>query len=195
MRHGHLLAAAAGAVVATALAGGVAWATIPGPGGVINGCYTKIGGVVRVIDTAKGEKCLSALEVPISWNQAGAKGEPGPPGKDGADGAPGKDGADGKDGAPGKDGVDGQPGAPGPPGGIADWQIASETITVAAGATFVEGVQCPPGTKVTGGGVGNGSDLHVRTSDPLAADTWRFVGTNTFAEDRSITLKAVCVGG
>jgi hypothetical protein len=82
MSKSHLLAAAAGAVVTSALAGGVAWATIPGDGGVIQGCYTKIGGILRVIDTAKGERCLG-IEVPISWNQKGLKGDPG------ANGAPG----------------------------------------------------------------------------------------------------------
>ena len=51
-----------------ALAGGVAYATIPGDGGVIQGCYTKVGGIVRVIDTGKGQRCLD-IEVPISWNQ------------------------------------------------------------------------------------------------------------------------------
>lgn len=51
-------------------------------GGVIQGCYTKIGGILRVIDSAKGERCLG-IEVPISWNQKGLKGDPG------ANGAPG----------------------------------------------------------------------------------------------------------
>jgi hypothetical protein len=49
---------------------------------VIQGCYTKIGGILRVIDTAKAERCLG-IEVPISWNQKGLKGDPG------ASGAPG----------------------------------------------------------------------------------------------------------
>ena len=38
-------------------------------------------------------------------------------------------------------------------------------------------------------------DEVVRTSDPFTSDTWRFVGTNPFADDRPITLKAVCVKG
>ncbi|HEY1360539.1 MAG TPA: hypothetical protein VGF21_19720, partial [Thermoleophilaceae bacterium] len=80
MSKSHLLAATAGAVAASAIAGGVAWATIPGTDGVISGCYTKIGGVVRVIDTAKGEKCVNAFEVPFSWNKQGSPGEQGPPG-------------------------------------------------------------------------------------------------------------------
>ena len=86
MRKRDLIAAAAGALTATALAGGVAWAAIPGDGGVIRGCYTKVGGVVRVVDTAKGQACLPNLEVPLSWNQQGPKGEPGVNGGTGASG-------------------------------------------------------------------------------------------------------------
>lgn len=76
MGKSHLLAAAAGAVAATALAGGVAWATIPGDGGVIQGCYTKVGGILRVVDADKGQHCLG-IEAPIAWNQKGPKGDPG----------------------------------------------------------------------------------------------------------------------
>jgi hypothetical protein len=60
--------------------GGLTWAAIPGDGGVINACYGKVGGVVRVIDTAKREKCVTGLELPLSWNQQGQKGDPGTPG-------------------------------------------------------------------------------------------------------------------
>jgi hypothetical protein len=60
--------------------GGITWAAIPGDGGVINACYGKVGGVVRVIDLAKREKCVTGLELPLSWNQQGQKGDPGTPG-------------------------------------------------------------------------------------------------------------------
>ena len=85
MSKSNLLAATIGAVVASALAGGVAWATIPGDGGVIQGCYTKVGGILRVIDTAKGERCFG-IELPITWNQKGPKGDPGATGAGGAAG-------------------------------------------------------------------------------------------------------------
>jgi hypothetical protein len=78
-RQALLLAAICGSA-ATLLVGGITWAAIPGDGGVINACYGKVGGVVRVIDTAKREKCLTAIEVPLSWNQQGQKGDPGTPG-------------------------------------------------------------------------------------------------------------------
>jgi hypothetical protein len=60
-------------------AGGVAFATIPDSGGTIHGCYSKINGVLRVVDSASD--CRTG-ETPIGWNQQGPKGDPGPPGKD-----------------------------------------------------------------------------------------------------------------
>jgi Collagen triple helix repeat (20 copies) len=146
MRRREIVAAAVGALAATAVAGGIAWAAIPGDGGVISGCYTKIGGVLRVIDTAKGQQCTN-LEVPISWNQQGPKGADGLNGLNGRNGSDGRDGvsvastalnpgdancpdggsqftaANGEtyacNGAPGQrgqDGTDGEDGAPGPQG-------------------------------------------------------------------------------
>ena len=51
MRSRDLVAAVASAIVATTLAGGIAWAAIPGPGGVIQGCYKENNGQLRVVDT------------------------------------------------------------------------------------------------------------------------------------------------
>jgi hypothetical protein len=99
-------------LTATALlagAAGIALATIPGSNGVINGCFEKRTGLLRVIDTEAGKTCTQ-WETPISWNQKGEqglqgiqgekgdKGDPGVPGEDGAAGAPGADGKDGQDG-------------------------------------------------------------------------------------------------
>jgi hypothetical protein len=74
-------------VAATALAGGIAWAAIPGASGVINGCYQKVEGQLRVIDP--GTDSCRPSEVAITWNErgvAGGKGDPGAPGGDGRDG-------------------------------------------------------------------------------------------------------------
>jgi hypothetical protein len=84
-RRSALLIAAASGAIATMLVGGVAWATIPGDGGLIQGCYTKVGGILRVIDTDKGQHCLG-IEAPITWSQKGPKGDPG---ANGANGTPG----------------------------------------------------------------------------------------------------------
>jgi hypothetical protein len=65
---------AAGALL---VLGGVAWASIPGPDGVIHGCY-KTGnparGSVMVIDSAAS--CPSGF-APLEWNQTGPQGPPG----------------------------------------------------------------------------------------------------------------------
>jgi len=116
MRRRDLIAATVGAIAATALAGGVAWAAIPGSGGTIQGCYGKIGGILRVIDPSKGQKCLS-IEVPISWSQQGQKGDAGAAG---AAGQPGSKGDQGIQGLPGTNGTDGTNGLPGPKGDTGD---------------------------------------------------------------------------
>ncbi len=90
MRARYLLSAAAGALVAGALAGGVAWGGIPDADGVINGCYQKNQGQLRMIDPAT-DGCRPS-EFPIAWTEQGATGDKGDRG------APGRDGADGHDG-------------------------------------------------------------------------------------------------
>jgi hypothetical protein len=57
-------------------AGGVVYATIPDPSGTIHGCYNTSTahdlplGVLRVIDTGKGQVC-SPNEKPLNWSQSG----------------------------------------------------------------------------------------------------------------------------
>lgn len=87
-----------GLLVLGAIAGGVAWATIPGGDGVIHGCYLKSGGTLRVID-ASVTSCKKT-ETAIWWNVAGPQGPPSEPG------------------APG------EPGPPGPGAAFADWNGA-----------------------------------------------------------------------
>jgi hypothetical protein len=91
MRRKRLLITAAGALFAVAIAGGVAWASIPGNGGVIQGCYDS-GGNVKVVPALPCPRGYTAF----AWNQQGLKG---------ADGASGKDGANGTNGVDGDDGV------------------------------------------------------------------------------------------
>ena len=73
--------------LATGLVGGLAWAAIPGPGGVIQACYDKTGSlkVVSELPCPKGSTALS-------WNQQGIQGEPGAAGPKGDAGAPGPKG-------------------------------------------------------------------------------------------------------
>jgi hypothetical protein len=79
-------------------AAGIAWASIPGPGGVISACYKTGSGDLRVIDS--GTSCRAA-ELPLSWNQ---QGTPGATGVTGATGATGPTGATGATGAAGASG-------------------------------------------------------------------------------------------
>ena len=120
MKRSNLLAAAAGAIAATALVGGIAVAAIPDAGGVISGCYRVSEddqkGQLRVVNDAAN--CRNN-ELPISWNQVGPQGLPGPQGPKGDKGDKGDPGPAGADGGPGEQGAKGDkgdPGAQGPPG-------------------------------------------------------------------------------
>jgi hypothetical protein len=62
------------------MAGGIAFAAIPDEAGVIHGCYTTKGGVLRVIDS--GASCTTK-ETALDWNQTGPQGPPGSTGSAG----------------------------------------------------------------------------------------------------------------
>ena len=79
------------AVAVGAVAAGAAYAAIPDGAGVIHGCYTNRGGILRVIDPSAGTRCTS-LETAISWSQQGPKGDTGAPGPAGPPGAQGQQG-------------------------------------------------------------------------------------------------------
>ncbi len=134
--------AVASALVATALVTGVAWATIPGTGGVIQACYGKAGGVVRIVDNAS--QCLPKVEVAINWSQIGPKGDggiAGPTGATGSTGALGPTGPNGLAGAAGPTGAQGPTGADG-----------------LAGPTGSTGGQGEPGPKGDSGAAGPTGD-------------------------------------
>lgn len=79
--------------------GGVAYATIPDPLGVIHGCFGP-SGLLRIVDDAGS--CHDP-ETAISWSQTGPpgpQGEQGPQGEPGAQGLPGPPGAPGSAGPP-----------------------------------------------------------------------------------------------
>jgi hypothetical protein len=97
-----------GALALVVALGGVGIAAIPGSDGVINACYAKKNGDVRVVKA--GKKCKKG-EKTISWNQ---QGPPGPAGPQGAQGAQGTQGVAGTNGANGIDGSPGQAGSAGP---------------------------------------------------------------------------------
>lgn len=86
---GFVRAAAPAAVTAVLCLGvAVAVGAIPASDGQIHGCYTKVGGILRVIDTERepAQQC-TRFEESISWSQQGPpgpQGEPGPPGPSGS---------------------------------------------------------------------------------------------------------------
>ena len=142
-------AAVLAVMLAIAAAVGIATGAIPDGSGKITGCYTKVGGVLRVIDTEKNppQRCSANLETQISWSQrgpagpAGAKGDPGERGPAGADGLPGVKGDTGPLGDRGPAGADGAPGVKGDTGPQGDRGPAG-----ADGATGANGSPGPPGT-------------------------------------------------
>ena len=78
-------------VAGFAVAGGVAYATIPDSGNVYTACMLNKVGTIRLIDPALGNSSLMghcvAAETQISWHQQGQKGDPGIPGTNGTNGA------------------------------------------------------------------------------------------------------------
>src|ERR1022692_794594 len=94
---------------------GIASASIPSSSGVINGCYSRYDGFLRVIDISKGQACQKG-STPLSWNQTGPQGPQGPTGPAGASGPQGPAGASGPQGPAGASGPQGPAGASGPQG-------------------------------------------------------------------------------
>jgi hypothetical protein len=98
--------------------------------GIIDACYAKTGGAVRIINKAQGQTCKTT-ESPTTWNVAG---QPGPKGATGAQG------------------VQGPAGPRGPSGYQYRWVYVNQTgfnDTPFKEAT----VNCPSGSYPMGGGI------------------------------------------
>lgn len=67
--HRRVWRAAIVAAIVGFAAAGIAYASIPDSNGLINGCYKKQNGQLRVIDTGAGRAC-SGSEKPLSWTGA-----------------------------------------------------------------------------------------------------------------------------
>ena len=121
-----------------------------GSNGTINGCYQRLSGQLRVVDS--GEPCRNG-ELAISWSAVGGAGAQGATGATGATGAGGATGANGLDGATGatgpvgpggangSNGADGQTGATGPKG-----DTGANGTNGTNGATGATGPQGPAGS-------------------------------------------------
>ena len=154
------IALAITAVAVVAIAGGVTFAVAEiGGGGVINGCYQKNVGNLRVIDPSAGDSCRPS-EIAISWNQTGPQGQtgqgpPGPQGPKGDTGATGATGPAGPIGPAGPKGDTGATGATGPTGpagppGPAGPQGPTGPQGIPGEGINLKGKSCPSGQVVRG---------------------------------------------
>jgi hypothetical protein len=106
-------------VGALAVAGGIAYASIPDSNGTYHACMLSGVGTIRIIDPSKSGllgHCASRLETEITWSQAGTPGPAGAQGPKGDPGATGATGATGAQGAAGPVGPQGDQGPAGPTG-------------------------------------------------------------------------------
>jgi collagen triple helix repeat protein len=137
----------AGVIVLTgAVVGGAFAFGAVGGGGVINGCYAKANGNLRVL--VAGTSCRKT-ERAISWNQQGPAGPQGPPGATGASGPAGPTGAAGPTGPAGAQGPAGPAGPKGDTGAKGDTGDTGATGATGSagpkGDTGATGPQGPPG--------------------------------------------------
>ena len=127
----RLAVAVIGAVTCMVLVPGVsAAAAVPDADGTVHACYGKVGGVLRVIEPTRGERCLSKAESELTFNQAGQRGPAGPAGTPGADGPAGVSPTVAQL-APGDTHC--------PAGGAAITDAAGSTAYVCSGATGADG--------------------------------------------------------
>lgn len=106
--------------VTTLLAGGVAYAAIPGAGGVIHACYNtnpNAYGALRVIDADAGASC-SKNETAVSFNQTGPQGPKGDKGEKGDACLPTDPACRGPQGLQGPQGIQGPQGRKGDQGDV-----------------------------------------------------------------------------
>lgn len=177
-----------------AVAGGIAYGSIPDAGGVYHACITR-SGTIRVIDPDT-DQC-KPNESPITFNQTGdpgksptvatvAAGAQCPAGGaaitdtagttayvcSGQNGADGKNGAYGKNGADGRNGADGKDGAPGTP--------FSGTFTSPNGQYSISVTDTGVTISKLGGSVITlaGTDITVRSSGTAAVSSAGLLALN-----------------
>jgi collagen triple helix repeat protein len=142
------LALAIGFTATLALSAGMVAAAIPNSNtGVINGCFEKHTGLLRVIDTQAGKSCTRS-ETPISWSQTGPPGVAGAPGSQGERGADGALGAEGPAGPQGEQGLQGERGTTGAAG------PQGEPGATGAGTRGPDGAAGPEGPRGPAGDTG-----------------------------------------
>ncbi len=111
-----LTRAAVGALVTLALGAGRGFASIPAADGTYTGCYQRVQGQLRVIDTANPAQTCRPDERLVTWSLTGPVGPTGPMGPVGMQGPQGNTGLTGATGPQGPTGPAGPPGPIGPTG-------------------------------------------------------------------------------
>jgi hypothetical protein len=191
-------------VAGLALAGGVAYATIPSSGNVYTACVLKHIGTIRLIDPTLPSSSLmnhcTPPETQISWNQTGQPGPVGPQGPKGDTGAAGpagpqgpagNDGAPGAAGPAGQQGPKGDTGAPGPAG--PQGPAGNDGAPGATGPAGPPGPQGDPGAPGSGaltayGEVTATGAVVAARSQNIAGVTVTDVGRYCVLLDQSIDL-------
>jgi hypothetical protein len=183
-----LIGAAVGAL-ATTLVGGIAWAAIPGDGGVYTACMLKNVGTVRLIDKSLPASSIlsrcSALETEITWSRAGPQG---PQGIQGVQGAPGEKGDKGDKGEKGDKGDNGDPGQ----GGVSGYEVifGAPVAMAPAGGVADLRITCPAGKKPLSGGWSSGYNV-TGTSFP-EGEGWRVWVRNASEGAVGVQAYVVC---
>ena len=165
---------AVGALVGVAGLGaaGIAMASIPGGGGVINGCYNSTNGSLRVIDSSAGDACKTG-ETAIQWNQVGPQGPAGPAGPQGPTGPEGPAGPAGPQGPEGPQGPVGATGPQGPAGvsGVSTHLGDKVDVPRDFGA-HTSIARCPAGQVALSGGWYGGRSITIVNSLPDTSSSW-----------------------
>jgi hypothetical protein len=169
------LAVALAAVLVVSAGIGVASGAIPSGDGTISACHAKLAGVryLRLIDTQAGETCKGS-ETKLTWNQKGAKGDPGP---------------QGPEGDPGPQGPKGDP-------GLGTLNLRQALGTAEPGQTQQVDSFCEPGERVTGGGFilpDGGQDVRILSSGAdLELKRWIVEIANDGGQEQDVLTEAVC---
>jgi hypothetical protein len=171
------LTVAAVGVAALLVGGGVAFATIPGSGGAISGCYAKRDGALRVIDS--GTPCKIG-ESALTWNQTGPQGLTGPKGDTGPQGPKGGTGPQGPQG----------PAGPSTSPGfvhVIGWQVSVPQYEF----VYTQ-ASCPDGKVAVGGGFDASDAVRVLTSEAVDMPAGWVVRATTTVPDSWVQAFAVC---
>lgn len=189
-----------GTLVGVLGAATLAWAAIPGPGGVIHACYDSQSGQVRIYDSEDNKpKGCGNNETAISWSQTGPPGPTGPTGPTGSTGPAGPAGPQGLEGPAGPAGPEGPQGPEGPAGTTQTLDVVRVSVDSFVPASGEQGISadCPSSYELVGGGFDVETGLEVVISRPstvaIFTDSWTVIANNPNPfSDKDLTAWAVC---